>query len=102
MSIGRKKLIAKLEGRFFKNIYNNQNQIRYPITFKNGSKLKGRYILDVNDNNENYFYSGHYVFGANKVYIYKAIDSMLQFLENEDCDIEIAIDMLSDKNRAYS
>jgi len=50
MSIGRKKLIAKLEGRFFKNIYNNQNQIRYPITFKNGSKLKGRYILDVNDN----------------------------------------------------
>ena len=54
------------------------------------------YILNVNDNNKDYFYSGHYVFGANKVYIYKAIDSMLQFLENEDCDIEIAIDMLSD------
>jgi len=96
MSIGRKKLIAKLEGKFFKNIYNNKNQIRYPITFKNGSKLKGRYILDVNNSNKDYFYSGHYVFGANKLYIYKAIDSMLQFLESEDYDIEIAIDSLSD------
>ena len=86
MSLARKKLIAELEGIVTDYIYNNGNQIRYPISFKNGRKLRGRYILNVNEENKDIFYSGHYTFGANKLYIYQAIDAMLDFLDDKGAD----------------
>ena len=55
MTLARKKLISKLEGIIADHIYNNGNQIRYPIDFKDGTRLRGRYILDVNENNEEIF-----------------------------------------------
>jgi len=93
MSLKREKLISKLEGILVDHIYNNGNSIRYPITFGDGSKLKGRYILDVNDENKDIFYSGKYVFGANELYIYDAINAMLEYLEeNYWMDINSPID----------
>ncbi len=68
-------------------IDNNGNQIRYPIDFKDGTRLRGRYILDVNEENEDIFYSGKYTFGANKLYIYQALDAILDFLEDKGVDI---------------
>ena len=95
MSIGRKKLISKLEGIVYKNIYNNGNRIRYPITFKNGSKLKGNFILKITDENKEYFYTGRYIFGANELYIYNAIEQLLSYLENEaDLDTSLLEDEL--------
>jgi hypothetical protein len=47
MSLGRKRLLAELEGIVTDYIYNNGNQIRYPIDFNDGTRLKGRYILNV-------------------------------------------------------
>lgn len=72
-----------LEGVFTDNIFNNGKVIRYPITFENGSKLKGKFILDVNEGNEEHFFSGHYVFGANELYIYKALEAIIEKLRAE-------------------
>ena len=80
--IGRKKLIASLEGVFRHHIYNNNNSIRYPITFNNNRRLKGPYILRVTEDNEDYFFSGRYQFGANRMYVYQLIDALLDELES--------------------
>jgi hypothetical protein len=87
MPLAREKLISRLEGIVWKNIYNNNNQIRYPITFRDGSKLKGRYILRVSEKNIGKFYSGRYIFGANELYIYQALAEILDFLDEEGADI---------------
>jgi len=76
------KLISRLEGILTRKIYNNGNQIRYPLTFNDGSKLKGHGTRLATDNLDvNKFYSGHYKFGANEVYIYEAIKMILDELE---------------------
>ena len=94
--VGREKLIAKLEGIFYKHIYNNGSQIRYPIDFEDGTRLRGRYILRVTEDNKDIFFSGRYKFGANSVYIYEALDAILKFLETENKDIEKGIDEIVD------
>ena len=76
------RLISKLEGILTRKIYNNGSQIRYPLTFNDGSKLKGRGTILATDNLDTVkFYSGHYKFGASKVYIYQVISNMLDELE---------------------
>ena len=76
------KLISKLEGVFYRNIYNNGKQIRYPISFNDGGDLRGsNTILRVDDMKIEKFYSGRYKFGANSVYIYEAIKDILDELE---------------------
>ena len=76
------QLISKLEGVFYRRIYNNSQPIRYPITFRDGSKLKGKNtILDPLNMDTTKFYSGHYKFGANSVYIYEALKDILDKLE---------------------
>ena len=79
----RKKLISRLEGIVTDHITNNGNIIRYPITFKDGSQLRGKFILDVNENNENKFFSGRYVFGANELFIYEALEAVISQLEED-------------------
>ena len=34
-----------------------------------------------------FFYSGKYTFGANELYIYKALDDILDFLEDKGAEI---------------
>lgn len=82
-SRARKKLLSKLEGVVTDQIVNNGNIIRYPITFRDGSRLRGKYILDVNERNEDYFFTGRYVFGANELFIYKALDAVIDKLDAE-------------------
>jgi hypothetical protein len=87
-SLGRKRLISKLEGMVWREVYNNDSQIRYPITFEGKGRLQGRYILAVNQENESYFFTGKYVFGANELYIYRAINSILEYLKDQGLDTE--------------
>ena len=95
-SRARKKLLSRLEGIVTDQIANNGNIIRYPITFKNGSRLKGKYILDVNDSNEDYVFTGRYVFGANELFIYKALDAVIGQLESEGLIDSFELDMLDE------
>ena len=77
------KLISRLEGILTDQIYNNGKQIRYPLTFNDGNKLKGKGTILATDNLDvKKFYSAHYKFGANEVYIYEAIKKILDELEN--------------------
>lgn len=79
----RKRLISRLEGVVTDHIFNNGNSIRYPITFNDGSQLRGKFILDVNEGNEDKFFSGRYVFGANELFIYDALEAVILQLEEE-------------------
>jgi hypothetical protein len=44
------------------------------------------------------FYSGRYTFGANKLYIYQALDAILDFLDNKGADIWIVEDDYEDED----
>ena len=101
MSLAREKLISKLEGIVTQYIYNNGNQIRYPVTFNDGTRLRGNYILDVDEENEDIFYSGKYTFGANKLYIYQALDAILDFLDEEGADIWMVEDKYEEDDDEY-
>ncbi len=95
----KEMLISKLEGVFTDHIYNNSNQIRYPMVFNDGSKLKGKNtILNTMNLTHSKFYSSHYIFGANKVYIYEAIDAILNKLDDLDIiHIDSIIDAMEDQ-----
>lgn len=95
-SIVRKKLLSRLEGVVSDHVVNNGNTIRYPLTFIDGSKLKGNYILNVTENNSSKFFTGKYVFGANELYIYKALEAVLDHLEREGLLDEEALDELEE------
>ena len=78
----KERLISRLEGILTKQIYNNGKRIRYPLIFDDGSKLKGHGTRLATDNLDvDKFYSVYYKFGANKVYIYKVIRSILDELD---------------------
>jgi hypothetical protein len=94
MSLARKKLISSLEAVFHDYVINNDNNIRYPISFKDNSKLKGNYVLRVEPGNEDIFYSGRYQFGANSLFIYSAINSLIQSLERRGLIDELALEEL--------
>ena len=96
-SVARKKLISRLEGTLSEHIVNNGNNIRYPLTFIDGSKLKGNYILNVSDSNLSKFFPGKYIFGANELHIYKALDAVLDHLECEGLIDEYALDELEER-----
>ena len=83
MSFERENLISRLEQVVTKHIYNNGRQIRYPVDFEDGSRFK-KSFLEVNEENEDIFYSGRYTFGANELYIYQAIEGLLDYLEIYD------------------
>lgn len=97
--LARKKLISSLESAFHESVINNDKKIRYPITFQDNSKLKGNYVLRVSESNESIFYSGHYQFGANALYVYKAIDALLRSLEMKGLIDEYALDELLEEYR---
>ncbi len=80
--LGRKRLLAKLEGIFTKWITNNGNPIRYPVTWRDGSRLRGKHkILNVDNCDWDRMWAARYVFGANEVRIYCAIDEILKYIE---------------------
>lgn len=78
--IGRKVLIAQLEGIFHNYVINNGKKIRYPISFGDDTEIRGKYTLKVSPDAELYFFSGEYKFGANSLKIYMAIDALLKKL----------------------
>ena len=80
--IGKKKLLSILEGVFHNHVVNNGKTIRYPITFDENKEIRGNFILKVTEENSSFFFSGRYQFGANALYIYKAIDSLLEKLDD--------------------
>lgn len=92
----KKELLLKLENIIGNSCYNGNIQnyymweledegrwFRYPITFieKDGSKDKSRYP-DSKISVEK-LKSGHYAFGANQLFIFKALIEVLQYLENK-------------------
>ena len=79
--LGKKKLLSILEGAFHDHVENNGKRIRYPITFDDNKEIRGRAILKITDESNNIFFSGRYQFGANKLYVYQAIESLLEKLE---------------------
>lgn len=97
-SLARKKLLSRLEGVVSDHIVNNGKNIRYPLTFIDGAKLKGNYILGVSENNSSKFFSGKYIFGANELYIYKALEAVLNTLEKEGFLDEYAMEELESED----
>lgn len=102
MGLERKRLISRLEGMFENHIYNRNNPIRYPITFEmpHGTReLRGtNSILNVDAASEAVFYRGAYVFGANKLFIYQALNEILDYLESEGAlDLSCFYDVDEDK-----
>jgi len=99
---GRIRLLSELEGVFHDFVVNNGGHIRYPITFNGNKKLRGRYVLKIAEENVNIFYSGRYVFGANELYIYKAIDELLRKLSRMNLIDEWALqDLLEEYQQEY-
>jgi hypothetical protein len=88
----QKRTLSELEGIFVQAIYNNNRQIRYPIQFKSGDRLKGtmgrNVRLDTEGIDAGELLSGQYVFGANSVYIFQALKSLIEYIEDKtDVDI---------------
>ncbi len=95
--IGRKLLLSQLESVFHEYVENNGNIIRYPITFSDNSSLRGNYILRVDPSSEDIFFSGRYKFGANSLYIYQAIDALIEKLEDFNLIDFYELEELEDK-----
>ena len=87
-----KRALSELESVFVQAVYNNSRQIRYPIQFKDGERLKGTMGRNVRLNTEgvdgDMLLSGRYVFGANSVYIYQALKDMIDYIRTET-DIDL-------------
>ena len=95
----RMELLAKLEHIVGQNCYNGNIQnwganghyegegrgFRYPLTVfkKDGEKLKRKHP-DVSDLPPEVIATGHYVMGANKLHIIRALDDVLKFLEDNN------------------
>ena len=83
----KKKALSILEGIFVRSINNNGRQIRYPITFEDGTHLKvtmGRNVrLNTDDISIEKMISGKYIFGANKVLIFEALKNVIDYVEDK-------------------
>src|SRR5947209_2235545 len=82
-SLGRRILLSRLEGRIGERVLNNKNWIRYPITFPDGSRLRGMHkILKADVVTLEEMKEGRYIFGANELFVYQALDKILNELES--------------------
>ena len=95
----RMELLAKLEHLVGANCYNGNIQnygangryegegrgFRYPLTLldKDGGKQKRKYP-DASDLPTETIATGHYVMGANKLHIIRALDDVLKYLEDNN------------------
>lgn len=95
----RMELLAKLEDLVGQNFYNGSIQnwgpngryegegrgFRYPLTMQgdDGVKFKRKHP-DASDLAPEIIATGHYVMGANKLHIIRALDDVLKFLEDNN------------------
>jgi hypothetical protein len=78
---GYLRLLSILEGIVGDCVQNNGRQIRYPIDWPDGSRLRGKEtILKTQEHTFEEMAEGRYVFGANELFVYRALDKVLQFL----------------------
>jgi hypothetical protein len=98
---GYRRLLAKLENRVanaVKNI-NATNPMRYPIKWPDGSLLEGKnVILKVEDYSFEEMAKGRYVFGANELFVFQALDNILQFLAVSMKDPQCLYDLVDRLN----
>lgn len=102
-TLGRMRLISHLEGIVSDNIHNNYDApIRYPITLDDSKELRGRQvILKVDELEWDELMKGKYVFGANKLYIYKALNQIIDYLNNKLLDYDMNVEILCDAMEYY-
>jgi hypothetical protein len=82
--LGKMRMLSDLEGIVSKYILNNDSPIRYPITSDDGIKMKNRDTkLDVNELEWEELMGCNYTFGAKKLYIYAALDAIIDYLNKE-------------------
>lgn len=86
-NLGRRLLLSRLEAIVSKHVYNNNNPIRYPLSFSNDRSLRGaNTILDVTDIGDHDIRQGHYRFGANHLMIMQALEEIVEWLEHVGYD----------------
>jgi hypothetical protein len=82
-STGRKILLSRLEGILGECVRNNKSWIRYPITWPDGSRIRGsRKILHAKVYTIDEMLEGRYIFGANELFVYRALNKILEELES--------------------
>lgn len=81
-SLGRRILLSQLEGCISEWVRNNHNWIRYPIDWPDGSRIRGQTILNAAVVSLDEMMQGRYTFGANELFVFHALDSVLRKLEN--------------------
>jgi hypothetical protein len=78
---GYLRLLSVLEGIVAERVRNNGAQIRYPVDWPDGSRLRGKAtILRTDDSTYEEMARGRYVFGANELFVYEALDAIPRFL----------------------
>jgi hypothetical protein len=81
-SLGRRLVLSRLEGLVGESVRNNNNPIRYPLTWPDGSRLRGMHrILKASVVTLEEMLQGRYVFGANELFVFQALDNILADLE---------------------
>jgi DNA-directed RNA polymerase subunit alpha len=79
--MGYRILLSKLEGIVSDCVENNGNPIRYPVSWPDGSRLRGQNtILKAEGYSFEEMAEGRYRFGANELFIYQALDKVLKYL----------------------
>ena len=94
LSEKRRKLLQLLEPIVGKHCYNESIQnyegrdmvsegrdFRYPVQFSSGTQV-GKTKLRRYRTDSSYTLTGHYRFGQNELYIMRALDEVIEFLEN--------------------
>ena len=81
-TLGRRLLLTRLERMISECLRNNDNSFRYPVTWPDGSRLRGHKTLQAESVSMDELLEGRYIFGANELFIYRALDKVLTALEN--------------------
>ena len=79
---GRKILLSLLEFIVGKSVRNNDKWIRYPISLP-GGELRGNVRLATLREEWDDLMEGKYRFGANELFVFRALDEVLENLEKQ-------------------
>lgn len=99
-SVGYLKLLSQLEGIVGDCVQNNGRPIRYPIDWPDGNRLRGKnIILRAASYTFDEMSEGRYVFGANELLVYQALDKILKHLAVRMADPSSLYDLIDLLNR---
>ena len=81
-NVERAALLVVLEHLVRNHVYNNGARINYPLSGSESIKFHGNEVPDPHDIDAEFVQQARYEFGANDLYIYEALNEVLDYLED--------------------